>query len=110
MRRQISKIGMCLAIALLACGAHGEDFGVCFGSGGTVEASAPELPADGKQLCVEFRFKALAPMGPAIGSSRSGRTTQRPPTTAQFHFDLLPNFRMIFRISRSTVRSTVAAP
>jgi hypothetical protein len=97
--RHLACLLLCLAAACLSSSAFAEDFGLCFGSGGTVEAPAPKLPADGKQLCVEFRFKALAPVGAsAVRVVSQWSDDIKSADGGNFHLDLLPGNRAAFTL------------
>lgn len=95
---RLGSIVLGLLTACLCGRAHGEDFGLCFGGGGAVEAPAPKLPAEGKQLCVEFRFKAMAPAAATVRLVSQWSDDIKSPDAGAFHLDLLQGNRAAFTL------------
>lgn len=103
---RLAGVAVCgVALAFFARTASADDFGLCFGGGGTVEAPAPKLPPDGKQLCVAFRFKALAPVTAAVRVVSQWSDEPKAADAGAFHVDLMPGNKIAFTLRVGKGRS-----
>lgn len=95
----VTFLAFCLAATLLARPAPAADeFALCFGTGGTVEAPAPKLPADGKAFCAEFRFKALSSVSQPVRVVSQWSDDPKAADAGSFHLGLLPGNKVAFTL------------
>ena len=89
---------LCVFLVLAASPAAGNDYGLCFGNGGTIITPPLKMPAGLQRLTVACRFKALALPPRQVSLVSQSAAEAEPADKGLFRMDLTPRGQIAFTL------------